>query len=91
MIDFDKLFESVDPVKLRQIGKAMVNGADAKTVRGMFAEAGVELSEEDIAKVSGGIVAKLSEDAETERELSDDELDQVAGGGCGTRGGGCEE
>ena len=43
MIDFDKLFESVDPVKLRQIGKAMVNGADAKTVRGMFAEAGVEL------------------------------------------------
>lgn len=82
MINFDELFQSMSPAKLREVGDAMLKGADAKTVQGMFAEAGFELSEEDIAKVTPGIVAKLSEESKTEDELSLDELDQVAGGGC---------
>ena len=94
MIDFDELFKTVNPVALREVGEAMLNGADAKTVQAMFAKEGVELSEEDIAKVSGGIVAKLAampELPEVKQNLSKDELDQVAGGGCGGGGGGCEE
>lgn len=94
MIDFDELFKTVNPTVLREVGEAMLNGADAKTVQAMFAKEGVELSEEDIAKVSGGIVAKLAELPElpeVKQELSKDELDQVAGGGCGGSSGGCDQ
>ena len=91
MIDFDELFKTVNPVALREVGEAMLNGADAKTVQSMFAAAGYDLSEEDIAKVSGGIVAKLAEAPAMKQELSKDELDQVAGGNCGGSSGGCEE
>ena len=94
MIDFDELFKSVSPDTLREVGEAMLNGADAKTVQSMFAAAGYDLSEEDIAKVSGGIVAKLAampELPEVKQTLSKDELDQVAGGNCGGSSGGCEE
>lgn len=87
MINFDELFETVDEATLRKVGDAMLNGADAQTVKAMFADAGVELDEKDIAKVSPSILAKLAEDPEMGRELADDELDQVAGGckegGCG--------
>ena len=69
----------------------MLNGADAKTVKDMFAEAGYELSEEDIAKVSNGVIANLAKLPEMERELADEELEQVAGGtSCQKPGGGVE-
>ena len=51
MINFDELFESVSDAKLREVGDAMLNGADAKTVKDMFAEAGYELSEKDTRPV----------------------------------------
>ena len=88
MINFEELFKTVDEATLRKVGDAMLNGADAQTVKAMLADAGVELSEADIAKVAQGIVDKLAADSEMERELSDDELDQVAGG-CNE--GGCKE
>ena len=88
MINFEELFQTVDKQTLQEIGKAMLDGADAKQVKDMFAAAGVELSETDIAKVSGGILAQLAAADETERELADDELDQVAGG---CNDGGCKE
>ena len=94
MIDFDELFQTVSPTKLQEVGDAMLNGADAKTVRNMFSEVGVELSEEDIAKVSDGVLAKLAEMPvipEIGEEISLDDLDQVAGGGCGSSQKSCGE
>ena len=90
MIDFDELFKTVSPALLQRVGDAMLKGADAKTVKGMFAEEGIDLSEEDIAKVSGGIVAELKKAPATNRELALDELDQVAGG-CGNKKKACGE
>lgn len=91
MIHFDELFESVSDAKLREVGDAMLNGADAKTVKDMFAEAGYELSEKDIAKVSNGVIANLAKLPEMERELADEELEQVAGGTSCQKPGGCVE
>lgn len=52
MIDFDKLHKTASPELLQRVGDAMLDGADAKTVKAMFAEEGIELSEVDIAKVT---------------------------------------
>ena len=79
MIDFDELHRTASPELLESVCNAMLNGADAKTVKAMFAEEGIELSEVDIAKVTPGIVRDLSKD-KSWQELSLDDLDQAAGG-----------
>ena len=58
----------------------MLDGADAKTIKAMFAEEGIELSEVDIAKVTPGIVAELSKELDDDQELSLDDLEHAAGG-----------
>ena len=80
MIDFDELYRTASPALLERVGNAMLDGADAKTVKSMFAEEGIELSEVDIAKVTPGIVRELSKELEDDQELSLDDLDQAAGG-----------
>ena len=80
MIDFEYIMQTVPEAELDKIGQALLNGADSQGVKELFAAQGVELSEEDISKVMPGIIRKLAADPKASQELSDKELDEVAGG-----------
>ena len=80
MIDFDELHKTASPQLLESVCNAMLDGADAKTVKAMFAEEGIELSEVDIAKVTPGIARELSKELDDDQELSLDDLEHAAGG-----------
>ena len=90
MIDFDQVIQAVPEEELKKIEKALLDGADAKQLKGLFAAQGVELDEKDISKVSSGIIAKIANDPETSTPLTDEELEAVAGGGLSWLGNGRE-
>lgn len=81
MIDFSQVIQALPEEELKKIEKALFDGADAKQIKELFAAQGVELDEEDVAKVSSGIIAKIVNDPDMSSPLNDAELDEVAGGG----------
>lgn len=81
MIDFEQVLQAIPEKELKKIEEALLGGADAKQLQELFAAQGVELGEEDIAKVSSGIIAKIANDTDTSSPLSDEDLEAVAGGG----------
>ena len=80
MIDFEHIAQTVPEAELDKIGQALLDGADSQKVKEIFAAQGVELSEKDIAKVMPGIIRKLAADPRVSQELSEEELDEMAGG-----------
>ena len=80
MIDFEQVINTVPKEGLKKIEKALLDGADAKQLKELFAAQGVELDDGDIAKVSSGIIAKIANDPDVSTPLSDAELEAVAGG-----------
>ena len=83
MIDFEHIAKTMAEAELVKIGQALLDGADAQQVKELFAAQGIELSEEDISKVMPGIIKQLVDDSEKSEELSDEELETVAGGWLG--------
>ena len=81
MIDFEQVIKALPEDGLKTIEKALLDGADAKQLKELFAAQGIELAEEDISKVSNGIIARIANDPDMSTSLSDEELNAVAGGG----------
>ena len=89
MIDFEHIAKTMPEAELEKVGQALLDGADAQQVKALFAAQGIELSEEDISKVMPGIIKQIAADPEKGEELSDEELENVAGGWLGK--GPCEK
>lgn len=80
MIDIEQVVNATPKEELEKIEQAMLDGADAKQIKDLFAAQGIDLDEKDIAKVSGSIISKILNDPSKSMSLTDEELDSVAGG-----------
>lgn len=89
MIDFEYIAKTMPEAELEKVRQALLDGASAQQVKELFAAQGIELSEKDISKVMPGIIRQLAADPEKSEALSDEELDNVAGGWLGK--GPCEK
>ena len=77
MKKIEKLFEEVN--ENQELAKRLFESESAKEVKELAAEVGIELTVEEVKEAGKLIVDKL-EGANGDGELSEDDLDNVAGG-----------